>query len=94
MDCGGHVEAHRTALSRLVGVDVGGRLLDPLGGQVRRPVEGGDGLDDAAVGASEGADLAVAPRLPRDPLDGVETVFAFPRVAGVVVAAIALGLEA
>ena len=94
VDCGGHVEAHRAALSGFVGVDVGGRLLDPLGDEVRGPVEGGDGLDDAAMGASEGADLAVAPRLLGDPLDGVEPVFAFPRVAGVVVAAVAFGFEA
>ena len=87
------MEAHRTALSRLVGVDVGGRLFDPLGSEVRRSMESGDGLDDAAVGASEGADLAVRPLLSGDPFDGVESVFAFPEVAGVVVAAIALGLE-
>ena len=93
VDCGGHVEAHRTALSRLVGVDVGGRLFDPLGSEVRRSMESGDGLDDAAVGASEGSDLAVGPLLCGDPFDGVESVFAFPEVAGVIVAAIALGLE-
>ena len=57
-------------------------------------MKGGYGLDDAAVGASKGTDLSVAPRLLGDPLDGVVAVFAFPRVAGVVVAAIALGSEA
>ena len=57
-------------------------------------MESGDGLDDAAVGASEGSDLAVGPLLCGDlSFDGVESVFAFPEVAGVIVAAIALGLE-
>ena len=57
-------------------------------------MEGGYCLDDAAVGASESADLAVAPRLFGYPLDGVVAVFAFPWVASVVVASIALGSEA
>ena len=57
-------------------------------------MEGGYCLNDAAVGASEGTDFAVAPRLLGDPLDGVIAIFTFPRVAGVVVAAIALGSEA
>ena len=45
------------------------------------------------MGASEGSDLAVGPLLCGDPFDGVVSVFAFPEVAGVIVAAIALGLE-
>ena len=57
-------------------------------------MEGSNSLDDTAVGAAEGADFAVAPRLFSDPLNGVVAVFAFPRVAGVVVAAVTLRPEA
>src|SRR5262249_6333859 len=58
--------------------------------QVRRPVEGGDLLDDRAVRAAHHPHPAVRPRLGRDPLDRVVPVWTFVHVGGVKVLAGAL----
>ena len=94
VDGGVHVQRHGATLARLVQVDIGWALLGADRGQVRRAVQRGLGLDDGAVRAAHHPDLAIAPGLRGDPLDGVVAVFALPIVAGVIVAAVALGFVA
>ena len=94
VDGGVHVQRHGAALAGFVQIDIGRPLLGADGRQVGRAAQCGLSLDDGAVRAAHHADLAIAPRLRGDPLDGVVAVVALPRVAGVVVAAVACGFVA
>ena len=55
-------------------VVVGRGLTNELRLQVWRPAQGRPVLGSAGVGAADHADLAVAPRLRRRPLDGIVAV--------------------
>ena len=61
---------------------------------MRRPVEGGDLLDDRAVRAADHSHAAVRPRLGRDPLDGVVPIRPLVDIGGVKVLAGAFGAMA
>ena len=89
-----HVPLHRAALAALVLEAVRRHDVGPDRGQVRRALERGAHLRDRAVGAADGADPAVRPRLRGDPLADVVAVPAGVRGGGVVVDARGLGAVA
>ncbi len=80
-----HVLLHRPALAALVLEAVGGHHVRPDRRHVRRALERGAHLGDRGVGASDGADAAVRPRLRADPLADVVAVPPGVRRGGVVV---------
>ena len=80
-----HVPLHRAALAALVLEAVRRHHVGPDRGQVRRALERGPYLRDRAVGAADGADPAVRPRLGCDPLADVVAVATGVRRGGVVV---------
>ena len=80
----GHEPHDAAVVRRLVEVVVTAADEDRL--QVRRPLGGGVDLHRREVGDADHADVAVAPRLGRDPLDEVVGVLAERHAAGVVVA--------
>ena len=89
-----HVPLHRAALAALVLEAVRRHHVGPDRGQVRRALERGPYLRDRAVGAADGADPAVRPRLGCDPLADVVAVAPGVRRGGVVVDARRLGAVA
>ena len=86
-----HVPLHRAALAALVLEAVRRHDVRPDGRQVRRALERRAHLRDRAVGAPDGADPPVRPRLRGDPLADVVPVPARVRRRGVVVDAGGLG---
>ena len=89
-----HVPLHRATLAALILKAVRRHDVGPDRGQVRRALERRAHLRDRAVGAPDGADPAVRPRLRGDPLADVVAVPARVRGGGVVVDARGLGAVA
>ncbi len=89
-----HVLLHRAALTALVLEAVRRHDVRPDRRQVRRRLERRAHLGDGGVGAADGADPAVRPRLRRDPLADVVAVTTGVRRGGVVVDARRLGAVA
>ena len=86
-----HVQGHRPALSDLPPEGIGRGDVNPQCRKVRWAVKRCHVLDDSAVGSAHHADLAVAPRLVRRPLDRVVSIEAFLLVGRVKIFASALG---
>ena len=89
-----HVALHRPSFAALVLEAVRRHDVRPDRRKVRRPLERRPHLRDRAVGAADGSDPAVRPRLGRDPLADVVAVASRVRRGGVVVDAGGLGAVA